>query len=329
MNRELHVGQTFGLPVPGVSDSAILPRPTVAGGLQRRPEPSGRTPDPRAGQTPGLPVSRTSGSAPSPLVAGLHSRGALPHLKREGASYFVTYRLAGTLPADVIRRLKREREAIVEQARMHNRPLTWQEAKQLCNWYAEKVDAYLDAGHGDCWLNQPEIAKLVAGAICFFERQRYTLHAWVVMPNHVHVVVHPTPPHTLSAILKSWKGYTAVQANRLLGRLGQTFWQSESYDHLCRDDEDRARCCTYTTMNPVQAGLCSRPQDWPWSSLWVGQTSGLPVCGVSDSAQAASAPDPAGLQRRPEPSGQRPDPQDVLGSPDPGHNPLLTHKQSP
>ena len=291
------VGQTSGLPVLGVSDSGVIPS-TPEPGLQRRPEPSGRRPNPQA--------------QASRLVSGLHARGALPHLKREGASYFVTFRLAGTLPREVLLQLKREREAILQQAIAQNRPLTWQEQKQLFDWYAERVDAYLDAGHGECWLKEPAVAALVAWALRFFEGQRYALHAWVVMPNHVHAVVHPTPFHTLSSILKSWKGYTALQANRLLNRTGTTFWQNESYDHCCRDDEDRVRCCAYTTTNPVTARLRTRPQDWPWSSAHVGQASGLLVPGVSDSVAPLpfTAPQPPGLRRRPELSGRRPNPQE-------------------
>jgi len=207
---------------------------------------------------------------PSPLVSGVHSRGALPHLKREGATYFVTFRLAGCLPREVLLRLKREREAIIERAQAANRPLTWQEQKELFDWYSEKVDAYLDQGHGDCWLRRPDVAELVAGALRCFAGERYTLRDWVVMPNHVHVVVRPEPPRTLSEILKSWKTYTAVHANRLLGRGGNAFWQTESYDHCCRDAEDLARCCAYTRMNPVTARLCKRPEEWRWSSAYVG-----------------------------------------------------------
>ena len=96
------------------------------------------------------------------------------------------------------------------------------------------------------------------------------MHAWTIMPNHIHVVVRPELPWTLSQILKSWKNFTALEANKLLGRAGRHFWQSESYDHWCRDDEDRARCCRYTEFNPVNAGLCAVPEDWPWSSAWRG-----------------------------------------------------------
>jgi REP element-mobilizing transposase RayT len=201
------------------------------------------------------------------LVSGMHHRDHLPHLKREGASYFVTFRLAGTLPAEVLLKLKQEREVILAQATAAKRPLTWQEQEELFQWYASRVDRELDAGHGNCWMRRPEIAGLVADALRFHAGQRFDLLAWVVMPNHVHAVLRPLPGWTLSGILKSWKGFSSRKANLALKRTGKPFWQLESYDHLIRDDEDSHRCCRYTTMNPVNAGLCKRPEDWPWSSL--------------------------------------------------------------
>jgi REP element-mobilizing transposase RayT len=200
------------------------------------------------------------------LVAGLHSRGDLPHLKSEGGSYFVTFRLAGTLPREILLRFKAEREAILAQAQAAKRPLTWREQEELFRWYSSRVDKYLDEGHGECWLGRPEIAGLVASAIQFHAGKRFDLHAWIVMPNHVHAVLRPWPQFTLSDILKSWKGFTAREANRILKRTGLRFWQDESYDHLIRDDEDMYRCCHYTTMNPVNAGLCKEPGEWKWSS---------------------------------------------------------------
>lgn len=203
---------------------------------------------------------------PQRLVAGFHSRGSLPHLKRAGGAYFVTFRLAGTLPAAVLVQLKAERETILQQALQAKRPLTWAEQEELFRWYSVRVDHYLDAGHGDCWLKQPEIARLVAGAIQFHQGERFELHAWCVMPNHVHAVLRPLAGWTLSQILKGWKGFTAWSANRLLNRARKPFWQTESFDHLVRDENDRQRCCHYTIMNPVNAGFCKRPEDWEWSS---------------------------------------------------------------
>ena len=137
---------------------------------------------------------------PSRLVAGFHSRGQLPHLKREGAAYFVTFRLADSLPREAILRLKREREAIIQHALAAKRPLTRREEQQLFAWYSDKVEALLDAGMGSCWLGRPEVADLLAGVLNHFANNRYDLLAWVIMPNHVHAVLWPHPPRTLSAI---------------------------------------------------------------------------------------------------------------------------------
>ena len=101
---------------------------------------------------------------PDPLVSGLHFRGKLPHLKKEGVIYFVTFRLADSLPASAVARLKHERQAVLEQARAAKSPLTWHEEEQLLAWYCDKVEALLDAGHGACWLSQPDVAELAVGA---------------------------------------------------------------------------------------------------------------------------------------------------------------------
>jgi REP element-mobilizing transposase RayT len=115
-------------------------------------------------------------------------------------------------------------------------------------------------------MRQKEIAEIVSQALRFHSAERFDLLAWVVMPNHVHAVLRPFPEWTLSEILQSWKGFSSRRANLYLKRTGQPFWQAESYDHLIRDDEDRWNCSNYTTMNPVNAGLCKRPEHWPWSS---------------------------------------------------------------
>ena len=239
--------------------------------LQDRLQPIGN-PDPAGSRTirqAGKPAATTPPAtepAPSPLTAGFHFRGRLPHIKKEGAAYFVTFRLADSLPATEVDRLVRERAALLADALAHKRPLTWHEEQQLWAWYSEQVERLLDAGHGACWLRRAEVAELVAQALKFFDGQRYELRSWVVMPNHVHAVVWPRPGHTLSRILHSWKSFTATQANRLLRREREIFWQKESYDHWLRDDAERARLVAYVEANPVNARLCARPEEWSWSS---------------------------------------------------------------
>ncbi|MDZ7293024.1 MAG: transposase [candidate division KSB1 bacterium] len=207
------------------------------------------------------------------LLTGYHTRGYLPHLKVEGGTYWVTLRLCDSLPQEVLRKLEDERKAWEKQ--QASKKLTPKElAEQWKRQYSKRMQAYLDAGMGKCWLKRDDIGGLVVKAIRFFEGKRYDLHAWVVMPNHVHVMVTPRDKWTLSSILHSWKSYTAKQANRILGRVGRPFWQVEAYDHLVRDDEEFYLICEYTINNPVSAGLCAQPEDWKFSSAFVNKEAG-------------------------------------------------------
>jgi REP element-mobilizing transposase RayT len=200
-----------------------------------------------------------------PIHEGFHSRGYLPHIKFAGAAYFVTFRLADSLPREAMLRLKEQRDHLLRRAmEMHQDETNTR--GELHAWYAAEVDSILDQHTGAAWLREPRIARLVATALRHFEGERYTLHAWCVMPNHVHVVTRPLGNQSLERILHSWKSYTATQANKLLDRLGRPFWQTESYDHWIRDDVDLAHCCRYTEENAAKAGLCAAVGDWPWSS---------------------------------------------------------------
>lgn len=133
-----------------------------------------------------------------------------------------------------------------------------------------KIECYLDQGDGACLLRRPEIADVAAEALRHYKGQQYLLDEWVVMPNHVHVVLWPKPNFTLSEILKGRKRQIARQANLILRRTGETFWQRESYDHWIRNDEEKSRIRRYIQMNPVKAGLCKAPEEWKWSSAWPG-----------------------------------------------------------
>jgi REP element-mobilizing transposase RayT len=160
------------------------------------------------------------------------SRGFPPHLTVEDGSYFVTFRLGDSLPQVVLKQYQREREALIERLRRQPGGINEHDRRENERLYSDKVEAYLDVGAGSCVLRRPEIAALLAGALQHFEGDRYLLHAWVIMPNHVHVLVTPRKPYPLEGILHSWKSYTADQINRLLNKKGESLWQHEAYDHI-------------------------------------------------------------------------------------------------
>ncbi|HEX9785338.1 MAG TPA: transposase, partial [Opitutaceae bacterium] len=161
-----------------------------------------------------------------------------------------------------------ERENIVKTAQQMGRPLSAHEERQLHKLHSEKVEKYLDAGHGSCRMKDDRIAGIVARALKHFDGDRYDLLGWCVMPNHVHVVVRPREGHELPDIVHSWKSFSAKEANKVLGRKGE-FWQPEYYDHLIRDEKDFARSMEYVLSNPEAAGLKG--------SKWVGGTGVPPV----------------------------------------------------
>jgi len=183
----------------------------------------------------------------------------LPHWTRERATYAVTFRLADSLPQNVLTEWIQEREEIVAVAAKQGRLLSVSEELRLRTLHSEKVEAYLDAGHGACHLRDPRAAEIVLDEFRHFDGTRYRLHAWCVMPNHAHAVVEPFGPYTLPAILHSWKSYTAKAVNRALSRTG-AFWQPEYYDHLIRNEEEFDHALRYVADNPAKAGLT----DWPW-----------------------------------------------------------------
>ena len=199
----------------------------------------------------------------NPQRSGKHNRGFLPHVKLENASYFVTFRLEGTLPKSVLFELlqKRAEHVRIVKAEANQSAI---KLRAIQRQYFKSLESILDTPAGT--LADPRLARLVSDALRFFHDQRYRLDAWVVMPTHVHVVLWPMPGHTLSEILQSWKRFTAREANKVLNKTNHRFWQPESYDHWIRNPDEHARCCRYTIQNPVKARLCSKPEDWPWSS---------------------------------------------------------------
>ena len=173
-----------------------------------------------------------------------HYERRLPHWDSVSQPVFVTFRLLGSLP----------------QTRV------FPPAQISGGERFTELDRLLDnARSGPLFLRQPEIAQIVVAAIRDGDAKmlRYELHSYVVMPNHVHLLVTSHVPN--AKWLGPLKGYTGQLANRALKRSGP-FWQGESYDHLVRDGQECDRIRQYIENNPVRAGLVTQPEDWPWSS---------------------------------------------------------------
>ena len=186
----------------------------------------------------------------------LRTRGYLPHLEIPEGTYFVTFRLADSLPTPLLINLKLE-------------PLM-RKGEQIPgvflqkNKYVRKIELLLDIGAGECFLRDPRIAYFVVNALRELNEQKYFLHAWTVMPNHVHVLFTLEESVKLSTIMQKWKGSTSFQANRLLNRTGR-FWQPEYFDRLIRTERQFGFYLRYILNNPVKAGHCLEPSAWPWS----------------------------------------------------------------
>ena len=159
----------------------------------------------------------------------------LPHWHQSGATYFVTFRLADSQPAEV-------RERFKELKQLND--------SEVFAWMEHDVDA----GSGDCTIGNPVPAEKVTSALLHFDQQRYVLGAFVVMPNHVHVLVQPIRPFTLTSIVHSWKSYTAHALQRQAGINGRV-WQEESFDRIVRDEIELRRFNDYILANPSAARL--------------------------------------------------------------------------
>jgi REP element-mobilizing transposase RayT len=183
--------------------------------------------------------------------AGWHSRGYLPHFDGGEIPQFISFRLADSMPQELLDRWRDE--------------LSSEQNVNLDAALRKRIELFLDQGYGECYLRDSRVAESVQNSFLFFDGERYRLTAWVVMPNHAHLLLTPGSGHELSDILHSLKSYTANEANKLLRRKGQ-FWQPESFDRWVRDANHFAKVIAYIENNPVKAHLCKKPEDWPFSS---------------------------------------------------------------
>ena len=184
---------------------------------------------------------------------GWHNRGYLPHFDGLGRAQFLTFRLADSMPQELLEKWRRESKNDIQ--------------------FRKKVERYLDAGHGKCWLRRPDIAEMICNSLLYHHSTKYDLDSWAIMPNHGHVLLSPINGFHLDEIEHSIKSYTANEANKLLGRKGQ-FWAIECFDRYIRDWRHFNAVVRYIENNPVKARLCRRPEDWPFSSAALGWKKG-------------------------------------------------------
>jgi len=185
----------------------------------------------------------------------------IPHYDIKGAYQSITYRLADSLPANVLKTII---EAVDKQSL---------QTKQVEDLRRQKIEKYLDAGQGSCILQRPHIARIVIDNWQFFNKQRYDLIAYVVMPNHVHVLIKTYQQWTLQKVMHSWKSYTAKEIKRLMFKMGEPpippehIWQASYWDRFIRNDQHFFNTIDYIHNNPVKAGLCQSSSDWLASSI--------------------------------------------------------------
>ncbi len=187
----------------------------------------------------------------------------LPHWEQLNAFYFITWRTADSIPKSALERWEAERDLWLRAHGIDPTCDDWlhvvemlpeDSQREFHRLFATRWNALLDECHGECVLRRPEVSKIVEESLYYFDGQRYDLEAFVVMPNHVHVLVGVAGRGEMKQVCRAWKNFTAVQINRALGRHGQ-LWQWESFDHLVRGPASLEKFRDYILKNPVKARL--------------------------------------------------------------------------
>jgi REP element-mobilizing transposase RayT len=208
------------------------------------------------------PTSKISAKAEAtffrPQDALFIHHGHLPHWRQDRVTYFVTTRLADSMPQEKLREWQSRRDAwlaaygIQKPSELKNLPEDQQHefhATFTLEWHQR-----LDAGFGECWLRRADVREILIHRLL----AETSLDAWVIMPNHLHAILAPED-QGLGEVMQHWKGGSAFEINRLLGRSG-LLWQKESYDHIVRSEVQLMHFRRYIAENPIKARL--EPQEY-------------------------------------------------------------------
>ena len=200
-------------------------------------------PDDALARNPFRPVE------PAKTLHTSHRR--LPHWTQDSRIYFVTFRLADSIAQEKLLQWKEELDAWQKN---HPDPESDKAGTERARLYRRKQQDWLDQGYGSCMLCEPRIAEIVEQTLRHFDDKRYHLGDYVIMPNHVHLIVAPCKGHSLPDIMQSWKGFSAREINKSLGKKG-TVWMDESFDHIVRSEYYYDKFSTYIRENPANARL--------------------------------------------------------------------------
>ena len=180
------------------------------------------------------------------------TRNRLPHWQQEGAVYFVTWRLADSIPQE---KLNGHFEDIASWKKNHPEPRDHETEQEFHRLFSTQLDEWMDAGAGSCILRDSENARSVEEALLYFEGERTGMLSFVVMPNHVHALFALNDEWKLETILHSWKRNSAVKINRQTHSEGSPLWQKDYFDRLVRDSTHFENCVRYIRRNPEKARL--------------------------------------------------------------------------
>jgi putative transposase len=193
----------------------------------------------------------------------------LPHWAQVGTVCFITWRVSDSLPQDVQQRISHERQRLLRDQGI-NPAGDWKAAlaklsdtdRGRVQWALFRIwDGCLDQGLGACLLQDAELSTLVGNSLLHFDGDRYILTDYVVMPNHLHLMVAFRDEAALLKQCTSWKRYTAREINGRLHQSGE-FWQVDQFDHLVRSPEQFEHYRRYIADNPKHAGLPAGQYQW-------------------------------------------------------------------
>jgi putative transposase len=185
------------------------------------------------------------------LSKGWYYSGAAPHRDEPELTQFITFRLADSLPQSTLQGYAGELKRLTNRARR------------------ARIESWLDAGYGSCVLAHPPVAETLQQVLWHYHGELYRLRAWVVMPNHVHILIDPQA--SIARIVQRWKAYTATWVTRECPELALPkgrLWMRDYWDRYIRDERHHQTAVHYIRQNPVKAGLCDAPEAWRWSSAF-------------------------------------------------------------